>query len=440
MSLVRIRRGWLTSAAWIAALTLTSFSSRAQGENWPSWRGPLGNGISADTKAPTQWSAEKNVAWRIPMPGQSGATPAVWEDKIFVTSVDGKKLVLICVGTDGKQHWKRTVAVGDKVVRGDEGNRASPSAVTDGQHVWSLMGGGDVACFDMDGNEKWKLNLQDRYGKLNIAFGLSSTPVVHEDAIFFQMIHGDGKAQTEEAVVVALEKTSGKEIWHKKRLTGATNENEHSYASPILYNFGGVAYLITHGADFTVAYELADGAERWRLGGLNPHDDPNKRYHPTLRFVASPAAAEGIVVSPTAKNGPIFAIRADQRGDLTGKSSARHWVRTRNTPDVPSPLIAGGLVYICREQGVLLCLDQKTGKEIYEERLHDHRHRASPVLINGNIYLTARDGRVTVVKAGNEFEIIAQNDVDEQLAASPAVSNGTIYLRTFDSLWAIRAQ
>jgi outer membrane protein assembly factor BamB len=103
-------------------------------------------------------------------------------------------------------------------------------------------------------------------------------------------------------------------------------------------------------------------------------------------------------------------------------------------------LIAGGLVYICREQGVLLCLDQKTGKEIYEERLHDHRHRASPVLINGNIYLTARDGRVTVVKAGNEFEIIAQNDVDEQLAASPAVSNGTIYLRTFDSLWAIRAQ
>jgi outer membrane protein assembly factor BamB len=420
------------------ATVLSLLPTSARCENWASWRGPQSNGISTDTSVPTEFGAIRNVAWKLELPGQSGATPVIWEDRIFLTSVNEDKLQLICIGTDGKELWDRTVAVGDRKVRQDEGNMASPSAVTDGEHVWALMGTGDVACFDMDGNEEWKLNLQDRYGKLDIAFGLASTPVLHGDALYFQIIHGDGKANTEEARVIALEKKTGREIWAKPRVTGATSENEHSYSSPMLYDFAGVSYLITHGADFTVAYNLADGSERWRLGGLNPHDDPVRRYHPTLRFVASPAAAEGIVVCPTAKNGPIFAIRADQKGDLTDKASATKWVRPRNTPDVPSPLIDGGLVYLCRESGVLLCVDRETGEEIYEERLHDHRHRASPVLANGHLYLTARDGRVTVVKAGKKFEIVSKNDLNEQIAASPAISNGTIYLRTFNSLWAIR--
>lgn len=438
----------MTRMHWINRTTLTvgatwlvlSISGTAllQAENWPSWRGPLGNGISTETDLATSWSTTENVAWRVPLPGQAGATPVIWDDHIFLTSVDDDQLILICLGTDGEERWRRTVGVGDRVVRGDEGNMASPSPVTDGQHVWSFMGNGAILCCDFDGNEVWRSDLNERFGPFDIAFGMSSTPVLHGERLFFQFIHGDGDASTHEALVVSLDKKTGEEIWRSPRVTGAHTENEHSYSSPILYDFAGLTYLVTHGADYTIAYDLENGEELWRLGGLNPHDDPRRPYHPTLRFVATPAAAEGIIVVPTAKNGPIFAIRPDLKGNLTGSDEALLWLRPDNTPDVPSPLILDDLVYLCRESGILLCVDRKTGEQVYMERTHDQRHRASPVYADGKIYLSARDGRVTVVQPGREFKILAVNDLGEDLSASPAISKGTIYLRTFNALWAIR--
>ena len=95
-------------------------------------------------------------------------------------------------------------------------------------------------------------------------------------------------------------------------------------------------------------------------------------------------------------------------------------------------------MYLCRENGMLLVLDRKTGEEVYMERTHNNRHRASPVLADGHIYLTARDGKISVVKSGRKFEMLAQNEIGEDMSASPVISNGTIYLRTFDALWAIR--
>jgi outer membrane protein assembly factor BamB len=298
------------------------------------------------------------------------------------------------------------------------------------------MGTGHLACFTVSGEPVWQADLQQRYGKFNIAFGMSATPVLHDGRLFVQLIHGDGKPSTQEAIVVAIDAHSGDHLWKVDRVTGAAKENEHSYASPMLYDFGGTTYLITHGADYTVAYALQDGKEIWRLGGLNPQ---GSSYHPTLRFVSSPAAADGIIVCPTAKQGPVFAIAADKQGDLTD-SDAILWVRDRHTPDVPSPLIHEDLVYLCRENGMLLVLDRASGEEVYMERTHSHRHRASPVYADGNLYLTARDGKITVVKTGREFQIVAQNDTGEAMSASPVISNGTIYLRTFDALWAIRNQ
>ena len=406
--------------------------------NWGSWRGPTSNGVSTETDIPTEWSAEKNVAWRLPLPGPAGATPVVWDNRIFVTTIDGENLLLLCINTDGQEQWRRQIGRGNKDVRGDEGNSASPSPVTDGKHVWSCMATGDLACFTVTGVPVWKLDLEDRYGKFDIAFGMSATPVLHNGRLFLQLIHGDGKADTQEALVAAIDAASGEPLWQADRVTGASKENEHSYASPMLYDFGGLTYLITHGADYTVAYDLEDGTEVWRLGGLNPQKDPRRPYHPTLRFVASTGAANGIIVCPTAKNGPVYAIRADQNGDLTGSEEAILWVRNKNTPDVPSPLIHGDLVYLCRENGMLLVLDRQTGEETYMERTHDNRHRASPVYADGHLYLTARDGKITVVKAGRSFEIVARNDTGEAMSASPVIANGSIYLRTFDALWAIR--
>lgn len=409
-------------------------------DNWGSWRGPSQNGISTETGLPTEWSSEKNVAWRTPLPGPAGATPVVWDERIFLTSVDGDKLVLLCFSTkDGTQLWQREISVGNKDVRGDEGNSASPSPITDGKHVWTFMASGPLACFTVDGDRVWEFDVQERYGKFDIAFGMASTPVLHDGRLFLQLIHGDGKASTQEALVAAVDAATGEPVWKTPRVTGAEKENEHGYSSPVLYDFNGTQMLITHGADYTIAYALKDGKELWRLGGLNPHDDPKRRYHPTLRFVASPAAANGIVVCPTAKGGPVFAVRPDKSGDLTG-SDAVLWVRDKNTPDVPSPVIHGDLVYLCRENGMLLVLDRATGEEVYMERTHNQRHRASPLFADGHLYLTARDGKITVVKAGRDFRIVAQNEIGEPMSASPIVSNGTLYLRTFDALWAIRKQ
>ncbi len=403
-------------------------------ENWGSWRGPTQNGISTETNLPKSWSANTNVKWRAELPGPAGATPVVWGDNIFLTSTSGSDLVLLCFGTDGKERWSRLIGKGNKDARGDEGNSASPSPITDGVHVWAFIGTGKLVCYTIDGSLVWEADLQQRYGKFDIAFGMSATPVLHDNRLFVQLIHGDGKPETQEAMVVAVDAATGEPLWATERVTGASRENEHSYASPMLYQFGGMTYLITHGADYTIAYSLTDGKEKWRLGGLNPQ---GQSYHPTLRFVSSPAAAEGIIVCPTAKNGPVFAVDASMTGDLTD-SEAVLWVREDNTPDVPSPIIHGDLVYLCRENGMLLVLERETGEQVYMERTHSHRHRASPVLADDHLYLTARDGKVTVVKAGRDFEIVSQNDIGETTSASPIISNGVIYLRTFDALWAIQ--
>ncbi|MDA0841449.1 MAG: PQQ-binding-like beta-propeller repeat protein [Planctomycetota bacterium] len=422
-----------------AALLVLVTCSLTFAGNWPHWRGTNTDGISDESKLPTKWSATEHVAWKLKLPGPAGASPVVWEDKVFVSAVDGNDLILIAVSTDGKELWRQKISSGNQAIRGDEGNFASPSPVTDGSHVWCMMANGDIACFDFEGKEIWNRKLSETFGPFMNPFGMVSSPVLYGKALYLQLIHGNIRTPAaDEARIVAVDKESGKDIWTHIRKSDAHTENKHSYASPMLYDDGQRKFLITHGADYATGIDLATGEEIWRLGGLNPQNDPQKRYHTTLRFVSSPAAAKGIIVVPTAKNGPVFAIKADAKGDITGDEKALLWKRETNTPDVPCPLIRDGLVYLCRENGNLVCMDAATGEEYYQERTHAMRHRASPVFADGNIYLSARDGKVSVVKAGKKFELLAQNDLGESLSASPAISNGTIYLRTFDHLWAIR--
>lgn len=153
------------------------------------------------------------------------------------------------------------VGTGNKDVRGDEGNSAAPSPCTDGKHVWTFMANGLLACFTVEGQEVWKLDVQSRYGKLSIAFGLTSTPVLDGERLYLQLIHGEGNPTTREAKVVALDKNTGAEVWQHQRASDARAECEHSYASPVLYRDKQREYLLTHGADFVVAHSLKDGSE-----------------------------------------------------------------------------------------------------------------------------------------------------------------------------------
>ena len=162
------------------------------------------------------------------------------------------------------------------------------------------------------------------------------------------------------------------------------------------------------------------------------------QYNHEFRFVASPVAVPGLIVVPSAKNGPVLGLRPDGHGDITAVKAAHAWTLPQNTPDVPSPLIQEGLVYLCRENGMLICLDAASGEKQYEHRTHPDRHRASPLFADGKLYIAARDGTVTVVKAGKKYEELASNPMEESVSASPVAAGGTIYLRTYDALYAIR--
>jgi outer membrane protein assembly factor BamB len=417
------------AGGWFVAVSLAvlAWAGFAWAGNWPQWRGPNNDGVSKETNLPKEWSAEKNIAWKRALPGMAGSTPVVWGERVFLTSADGNDLVLLCISTEGKELWKRKVGTGDRKVRRDEGNGASPSPTTDGTHVYAFVGSGDCACFDLDGKEVWKFNAQERYGRFRMQYGMHTTPVLDGDRLYLQLIHSGG------AWVMALDKANGKQVWKVERKSDGHDECEHSYASPCIWRKGSEAYLISHGNDYAVAHSLKDGAEIWRVGDLNRKD----RYNPTLRFVASPVATPDLIIVPSAKNGPVVGLKPDARGIVRAGSRFEQWRMTSSTPDVPSPLVHDGLVYLCRENGFVICLDAKTGKQYYNQRIHSARYRASPVCGDGKIYLTARDGTITVVKAGPRFESLAVNRLPDQLAASPVIANGRIYLRGFSTLYAI---
>jgi len=412
---------------WIASTAASLITICAQAENWPTWRGPNHDAVSTEKNLPSEWSADKNVLWKTPLPGVGSGTPAVWADNIFVTSEDSDDLVLLCFGTDGKERWKAKLGSGAKKARGGEGNGATPSPSTDGKLVFAYVGSGDFAAFDFAGQEVWRFNAQERYGKFAYGFGMHTTPLLHQGRLYLQLIHARA------AIVVAIDSATGKEVWKVDRKSDGHSECLHSYASPCLWLRGTEARLITHGNDYAVAHNLTDGAEVWRAGDLNPKD----RYNSTLRFVASPVAVGNLIVIPTAKNGAVVGVKPEATGLLGPGVVGEAWRIDKGTPDVPSPVVYDGRVYLCRETGVLTVLDAVTGKQIYSERAHAGTYRGSPVAADGKIFLTAKDGTFTVVQAGPELKILAKNKLPDQFTASPAISNGRIYLRGFESLYAI---
>jgi outer membrane protein assembly factor BamB len=418
-----------TLSATVFGLALAAASLPAAAGQWPQWRGPDGDGTSDATGLATGWDASTNVQWRLPLPGPGPSTPVLWGDRIFLTAAEGDDLVLMAISTEGKALWTRRLGDGNRVIRSGESNMAAPSPVTDGKHVWVLLGTGHLASFDFSGNEVWNINLQERYEPFSMYHGYSSSPLLDGDRIFVQALHSN------QQLVLALDRRTGVEVWKHIRTTDARAECLHSYASPTLYRDGGKELLLIQGADYLTAHRPADGKEVWRVGGLQDAGS----YNPMFRLVATPASAASLIVVPSAKNGPILGLDpSGAAGDITGVKKHLAWRLDHGTPDVPSPVIHDGLVYLSRENGVVICLDAKTGKVLYEERPSRARHRGSPLLADGKLYLMGMDGTVTVLRAGRTYEVLAQNTLDEQVAASLAVAGDTLYLRTYEALYAIR--
>ncbi|QDT33365.1 outer membrane protein assembly factor BamB family protein [Thalassoglobus polymorphus] len=423
-------------------LTVCMLPAVSLAENWPQWRGPNGNSVSNETGIPVEWSKTKNVAWRLELPGSAGATPVVWEDQIFLTSAEGDDLVLMSVSTSGKELWKKKVATGNQDARSGEGNSASASPTTDGKHVWCFFGTGDLACYTVDGEEVWAYNVQEKYGRFSIQFGMTSTPILYKGDLYLQLIHGEMREDYTVGKVIKLDSKTGKEIWAVDRPSNATFECKHSYASPFVYDDGKQSFLVTHGADFTGGYSLEDGTELWRFEGLNGPSKYNPgKLDPTFRFVSSPGVVDGSIIIPTAKRGPTIALKVSDAlsGNATEKEQVVRWAMDK-TPDVSIPIVHEGLVYFFRKDGRVFCVDLKTGEELYYERTHTSQHRSTPIVVDGHLIFCAKDGFCTVLKTGRKFEIVAENEMSEPITASPVVSNGVLYLRTYEALYAIKAE
>ena len=417
-------RVWISALVALAAVLTIATTSEA-GENWPAWRGPHRDGVSAERNLPLRWDTEENITWKLALPEWSGSTPIIWGDKIFLNVADGRDIQLWCVDRNtGVPIWKKRLSGGNH--REHKQNMSSPSPVTDGQHVYVMTGTGIFTAFDFEGNELWTRDIQRDYGRFGLNYGYASSPLLFEDALFVQVLHG--MRTNDPSYVLRIDKNTGQTVWRVERPTDARAESPDSYATPALLQYDGQTEVVITGGDVVTGHDPEDGEELWRADGLNPRN--NRSY----RIVASPVVADGLIYAPTRVR-PLLALKPGGRGDVTTSHLA--W-STRNGPDVPTPVTDGTYFYIINDSGIVWCLDAKTGEEIYgRQRIRRSTYSGSPVLADGKIYITNEDGLTTVLKAGPEFEVLAENPLDDYCLSSPAISDGQIFIRTTGYLYAI---
>lgn len=408
----------------IVAVLMLSLSV-AQAENWPQWRGPNLNGLSNEKNLPVKWTPEENIVWKVQMPGVTGSTPIIWRDRIFLNVAEGDNLALWCVDkAKGTVLWKQPLGSGNVKMR--KHNMSSPSPVTDGRAVYIMTGTGILKAFDFAGKELWGRDIQKEYGEFGLNWGYASSPLLHEDSLYVQVLHG--MKTDEPSYVLRIDKKNGKTLWKVDRPTNAIRESPDSYTTPALLRYGKTTEIVITGGDCVTGHDPANGKELWRANGLNPDNNP------FYRIVASPIIFNEVIYAPTRVK-PLLALRAGGRGDIT--SSHLLW-STVNGPDVPTPVTDGKYFYIINDRGIVWCLDAKTGAEVYgQQRIKPGTYSGSPVLADGKIYITNEDGLTTVLAAGPKFEVLSENPLNDYTLSSPAISDGRIYLRTAGFLYSI---
>lgn len=416
-------------AVWVA---LASSIVTLHADNWPQWRGPQQNGLSSEKNLPVKWTQSEGVAWKLEMPALSGSTPIIWGDRIFLNVADalpdtGAKpsLHLWCVDrAKGTILWQRDLGGGNRMQR--KQNQSTPSPVTDGTNVWVMTGTGVLKAFDFSGTELWARDIQKDYGQFGLNWGYGSSPLLHGDSLYVQVLHG--MRTDDPSYLLRINKATGKTLWRVERPTTARMESPDAYTTPAVLQYNNVTEIVLTGGDVVTGHDPATGKELWRADGLNPTNDPN------YRIVASPVVFGDLIIAPTRER-PMLVLKAGGRGDVT--KSHLLWTFDMG-PDVPTPVTDGKHVYVINDRGIMACLEARTGREIYaRQRLKPGTYSASPVLADGHLYITNEDGLTSVVKAGPVFQVVAENDFNDYTLSSPAVSNGQIFFRTTKYLWAI---
>jgi outer membrane protein assembly factor BamB len=427
-----------------ALLSLGLLAAVAQAENWPQWRGPFLNGSTTETDLPAEFSTTTNVQWAAPLPGPSGATPIVWDDRVFVSSPNqaaGTLLALCFDLASGRPLWSRRVGEDRKVARN---NMASPSPIADGgwRQVYFYYGTGQLLAFDFDGKPLWRRDLEADHGHNALMFGYSSSPLLHDGTLYVIAVRNKrqdryrrGPAGESDSYLLAVDPDTGEDLWKVVRPTDARDEAQETYSTAIPFPRDGATDILIFGADYLTAHDPATGAERWRWATYNP----KKIHH--WRTIPSPVVAGDIVFVPGPKHSTGFAIRPEGTGRLGQEHVA--WTFEKHLPDASTPLVYQGRLYLLDDdRRVLTCLDPATGKPHWQGRLRTKAViRASLTGADGKLYIISEKHEARVL-AADRFEVLHRVDMATRSTrgltrSSIVAAQGRLLVRTPDRLYCI---
>ena len=424
----------LSTTAGLSLMAAPPTTPEAADRFWPQWRGPLATGEAPLANPPLEWSEEKNVRWKVEVPGRGQSSPVVWNDLVFVTTAvpvgkaeparpgdaapgsgppvvkpDGNVEFVVQAHnrSDGKIRWRKVV----KELLPHEGTHkdgsyASGSALTDGERLYAFFGSRGLYALDLQGKLLWEKQLGTM--QTRNAFGEGSSPVVFGDTL---VVNWDHEGQD---FVVALDKKTGKELWRADR------DEPTSWATPIVVAPAGKPQVITSATNRVRSYDLNTGKLLWEASGM------------TANVIPSPVSAGGMVyVTSGFRGNALLAVRlADAQGDITGKPAIA-WTYDKDTPYVPSPLLYKDALYFMKSNSAVLTrIDVATGKPSYTQRLDRLTNvYASPVAAAGRVYVVGRDGMAAVLDAGALPKVLATNSLGDGFDASPALVDDEMYLR-----------
>lgn len=412
---------------------------------WNQFRGPNGDGKSVAKNLPVEFSETKNMRWKTPIHDEGWSSPVVWGNQIWLTTgrEDGLELFAICVDLESGKviHDIKVFDVANpQKAYGGLNSHATPTPIVEDGRVYVHFGTYGTACLDTKSGEKlWErrdLNCDHRVRP-------ASSPIIDGDSLF---LHFDG---VDAQFVVALDKKTGKNLWLQNRevdsdlaavlkaegLSDADiletkkekpGDNRKAYATPTIIEYQGQRQLISPAAEVTFSYAPKTGEELWRV------------RHEGWGWNAAcrPIFEHGLVYFTTGFSKHLLAVRPSGTGDVTDTHVA--WSARRNTPSVPSPLIVGDLLFMVSDQGFTSCLEAKTGREFWKERLHaGGDHWASPLYADGKIYFCGKKGIVSVIAAERDFQLLAENRFEASFIASAAIAGNAIILRSLTHLYCV---
>ena len=400
---------------------------------WTEFRGPQGTGMAAKAAIPERWSETENVRWKVPVHGRAWSSPVVLGQQIWLTTAtpDGTQLYAMAFDKDsGKTIFDlKLFDVGKPQFAHSFNTYASPTPVIEPGRVYVTFGSPGTAAVD---TKTGKVIWERRDLECNHFRGAGSSPILFRDLL---IMHFDG---SDVQYVVALDKRTGRTVWKTPRSVDfkdvepsgkikADGDFRKAFATPIVVTVGTQPVLISPGSMAAYGYDPLTGKELWRL-------EERTSFSASTR----PVAGHGLVYYTTGFNtGQVLAIRPDGRGDVTETHVA--WRSTRGAPKKPSLLLHDDLLFMVNDNGVLTCVDAKSGAEVWTGRLNQ-TYSASPISAGGRVYFFGEDGKATVIEASRTFKVIAENSLDDGFMATPAIDGAALYVRTKSHLYRIEGR